>query len=256
MKSTARLFALCAVMMMAGAAGAAGPDEGTETSRPATAPAAAAGSFLAFTHPAALDTQSAYATGTAGYDTARKTGLYEAAAEVRLWGPLSLRGGAVYAAGSQQLRPSFGARLQALHESRHGLDGSLGVFYRPEGLTEAEGELEAVASAGAHLAGSYLVGNLVYGQDPEGNERDGELRLAALHPAGSRLLLGVDSRLRFDLGSRASKPEPKLDAMVGPAATVLLGRVALLVHTGASAFRASASTSYGVFLLGGLGTAF
>jgi hypothetical protein len=253
----ARLLALCVFLdLPAGRARAAATDEG-EAPRPKAASSASVGSFLAFTHPAALDTQAAYATGTGGYDSARGSGLYEAAAEVRLWGPLSLRGGAVYTQqGNHRGRPSFGGRLQALHESKNGLDGAVGVFYRPEGLTEAEGELEAVFSAGTHLGATYLVGNLVYGQDPEGNERDGEVRIGALHPVTSRLLLGLDGRLRFDLGTSSAKREPKLDALVGPAATVLLGPVAFLVHAGASAFRLDAHTAYGMFVLGGLGTAF
>jgi hypothetical protein len=252
-----RLLALCVLLALpAGRAGAAATDEG-ETPRPKVASSASVGSFLAFTHPAALDTQAAYATATGGYDSARGSGLYEAAAEVRLWGPLSLRGGALYTQqGTQRVRPSFGVRLQALHESRHGVDGSLGVFYRPEGLTEPGGEMEALFSAGTHLGATYLVGNLIYGQDPEGKERDGEVRIAALRPVASRLLLGLDGRLRFDLGTSSAKREPTLDALVGPAATVLLGPVAVLVHAGASAFRLDAHSAYGLFVLGGLGTAF
>jgi hypothetical protein len=251
------LVALSAALAVpAGQARAAAGDE-AEVARPAVSASAAAGSFLAFTNPAALDRQSAYATGTAGYDSARGSGIYEAAAEVRLWGPVSLRGGAVYTQeGERRLRPSFGARVQALRESKHGVDGSFGVFYRPEGLTEPEGELEAVMAAGTHVGATYLLGNLVYGQDPEGNERDGELRLAALHPVASRVLLGLDSRLRFDLGTSAAKREPTLDALVGPAATILAGPLAFLVHAGASAFRLDSHTATGVFVLGGLGTSF
>jgi hypothetical protein len=231
-------------------------NDGAAAPPPRTAASAGAGSFLAFSHPAALDTQGAYATGTAGYDGARGSALYEASAEVRLWGPLSLRGGALYAQGEHRLRPSFGARVQVLHEARNGLDAAAGLFYRPEGLTEAEGELEAVVSAGAHLGSAYLLGNLVYGQDPDGNERDGEVRLAALAPVGGPVLVGLDSRLRFALGTRSAKKEPTLDALVGPSATVLVGPVALLLHAGGSAFRLDAHTAYGLFVLGGLGTAF
>jgi hypothetical protein len=253
---TRALLTCLPLVVLAGRA--QGADSGDEGARPRARvdTSAAAGSFLAFTHPAALDSQDGYATGMAGYDSARKSGLYEAAAEVRLWGPLSIRGGALYGQTNQRLRPSFGARVQALHESRSGVDAALGVFYRPEGLTEAEGELEAVVSTGAHLAGTYLLANLVYGQDPQGNERDGEIRLGAVRSVSSRLLLGLDGRLRYNLGSSAAKPEPKLDAFLGPAATVLVGPVALLAQAGASAFRLDAGTDVGMFVLGGLGAAF
>jgi hypothetical protein len=249
-----KLLALCVAPLLWGGAARAADD----VAAPARVEAsAAAGTFLAFTHAASLETQRAYGVGVGGYDSARGTGLFEATAEVRLWGPLALRGGAVYTSGDDRLRPSFGARVQVLRESASGLDASLGVFYRPEGLTEPEGEVEAVLSAGRHLGASYVLGNLVYGQDPEGNERDGEVRLAALHPVAANLLLGLDGRLRFDLGSkaRAGKVEPELDALIGPAASWTVGPLALLLHAGGSAYRTT-TTAYGVFVLAGLGSSF
>ena len=217
---------------------------------------ASVGTFLPLTHAAAVRAQSAAAAANGGYDGARHGSVFEATAEVRVWGPLAVRAGAVATGSDNRLRPSFGARVQVLREQVHGLDAAAGAFYRPEGLTEAEGEIETVLSAGLHLGRAYLLGNLVYGQDPEGNERDGEVRLAALHPVHQRVLLGLDGRLRFDLGSsNAGKGEPTLDALVGPTATLLLGRFALLAHGGASIVRMT-STSYGPFIMGGLGSSF
>ena len=66
-----------------------------------------------------------------------------------------------------------------------------------------------------------MLGNLVYGQDPEGNERDGELRFASLYAVG-RWTFGVDSRLRFAIGTQKSamaQAEPKFDLLAGPVAT-------------------------------------
>jgi hypothetical protein len=257
-RSRSRIFlALCTAQLLPAGVARAADDE-------LAAPAAkvehsaAAGTFLPLTHAAAIDTQRAYGMGIGGYDSARSSGLFEATAEVRVWGPLALRGGAVYTSGDERLRPSFGARVQLLRESASGLDGAVGVFYRPEGLTEPEGEVEAVLSGGTHLGATYLLGNLVYGQDPEARERDGEVRLAALHPFSSSFLLGFDGRVRFDLGSQrgAGKVEPELDALVGPAASLTLGRVALLLHGGASAYRTTADTAYGAFVLAGLGSSF
>jgi hypothetical protein len=225
-----------------------------------TRQSASAGRLLVHTHPAALDGQAALVSALGGYDSARRTGLFEAAAEVRVWGLLSVRGGAVYTSGDGRLRPSFGGRLQLLAESARGLDGAIGVFYRPEGLTEPEGELEAVVSAGRHAGETYLAANLVYGQDPEGNERDGELRLAAVHPLAERLLLGLDGKLRFDLGSdrarQAHRGEPRLDAVAGPLLTLFVGPVAILAQAGASAVAFSDRTAFGAFVVSGLAGAF
>jgi hypothetical protein len=238
---------------------AAEETEAPSVSGGAVRQSAGSANLLSLTHGAALQGK-AQAFGLGGYDTARKAGVFEANAEVRIWGPISVRGGAVHTTGSDTLRPTFGARFQALRESVHGFDGSVGVFYRPEGLTEPEGEIEAVFAAGMHLGRTYAVANVLYGQDPEAQERDGEVRLAALHPVGERLFLGVDSRLRFDLGSDSAKlaahGEPTLDVLGGPAATLLLGPVALLAQGGASAIRLQGATRVGGFVLGGLGAAF
>jgi len=251
---------LCALLTTAGEAGLArGQDEAaTEgaSRAPSVSRAAASGALLPFTSGAPLQDQRAVGAAFGGYDSTRQAALFEVAAEARIWRGLSLRGGAFYTASTDTLRPSFGARYQLLSESRAGFDGSLGVFYRPEGLTEPEGEIETVLSAGRHLGRTYLLANLVYGQDPEANERDGEVRIAALRPVGSLLFLGLDGRVRFDMGSKPTKLEAKLDAIAGPVATVLAGPVALTLQGGASALRLKDSTSYGAVVLGGLGSSF
>jgi hypothetical protein len=233
-------------------------DVPASTALGSTAQATAAGCFLPFAQPAFV-AQRAFASGIAGYDSARKTGTFEATAEARLWGPIAVRGSAVYTNTDHLMRPSFGARAQALREERHGIDGAFGVFYRPEGLTEPEGEIESVLSVGRHAGQTYLLGNLLYGQDPEGSERDGELHLAALRPIRSRFVVGFDGRLRFDLGSNAAKlaehHEATLDAMLGPSATAFAGPVALFVNGGAAAVRLQQQTSYGAFVMLGIGTA-
>jgi hypothetical protein len=215
---------------------------------------AATGRFLSLTHPGAVAKKGAFGSAMAGYDSAGSSASFEATAEVGIWGPIALRGGAVYAGASKRLRPSIGARVQALTESAHGVDASVGVFYKPEGLTEPEGEIEAVFSAGRHLGSCYATANLAYGQDPEANERDGEVRLAFLAPVASHLILGIDGRARFDLGS-SKAGEPKLDLLVGPVAAVPVGPIAFLLQGGASAVK-FAATKAGAFVLAGAGSSF
>jgi hypothetical protein len=222
--------------------------------------AGSVGVFLPFSQPAGIEKKGAYAVGLAGYDTAQRTGSFEAATEVRLWGPLAVRGGAVYTNEDRTLRPSFGARVQIVNERRAGVDGALGLFYRPEGLTEPEGEIESVLSLGRHVGGAYVLGNLLYGQDPEGDERDGEVRLALLHPVGGRLLAGFDSRLRLDLGSQAAKlaahHEATMDVAAGPTVAAALGPVAVSLQGGGSALRLAGQASFGAFMMTGLGVVF
>ena len=71
-----------------------------------------------------------------------------ATAEVRVWGPFAIRGGAEYSTIRKEPRPTIGGRVQLLRQEQHGIDGSFSVFYRPEGFTEPEGEIESFISLG------------------------------------------------------------------------------------------------------------
>jgi hypothetical protein len=138
----------------------AGVDSGS-TEAEIQSPVAAAsdhGAFLPLTLAAAVPTRNSVAFGIGGYDGARRAGIGELAAEVRVWGPISLRGGAVYSDTKGRLRPSIGARLQIFSQDRAGIDGAVGVFYRPEGLTEPEGEIETVVSVGRRIGSLLLLG--------------------------------------------------------------------------------------------------
>jgi hypothetical protein len=216
------------------------------------------GALLPSTLTPRVGATAALAFGFAGYDGARSAPLGSATAEVRVWGPFALRGGAEYSSVRKEARPTIGGRVQLLHQERHGVDGSLGVFYRPEGFTEPEGEIETFVSLGRRFERITVLGNLVYGQDPEGNERDGELRFASLYAAG-RWAFGVDSRLRFAIGTQKSamaQAEPRFDVMAGPIATAAVGPVAFFAQAGPSVLKVTGSTSAGVAALGGVGSVF
>jgi hypothetical protein len=149
-----------------------------------------------------------------GYDGATGKPLMSATAELRFWGPVTIRAGAQYNTTRDIMRPIVGARAQVLREEVHGLDGAVAVFYRPEGFTEPEGEIETFVSLARHWSHILLVGNLVYGQDPEGRERDAEARLALLRRG--RVNLGFDSRVRIALRAKTTSQqiaEPAFDVL-------------------------------------------
>lgn len=201
---------------------------------------------------------SALAFGFAGYDGARSSPIGAVTAEVRVWGPFAIRGGAEYSTVRKEPRPTIGGRVQLLRQEKHGIDGSFSVFYRPEGFTEPEGEIESFISLGRRFEHISVFGNLVYGQDPEGNERDGEVRFASLYGVG-RWAFGIDSRLRFAIGTQRSAmamAEPKFDLLAGPVASAAVGPVALFAQAGPSVFRVTGNTSVGVAALGGVGSVF
>jgi hypothetical protein len=69
-------------------------DEGdTRVVPPAAGPAAGVGAFQPFTTSARGDTQRALGFFQGGYDSARRGSVFQAAAEVQVWGRLSVRGG-------------------------------------------------------------------------------------------------------------------------------------------------------------------
>jgi hypothetical protein len=200
----------------------------------------------------------ALAFGFAGYDGARSAPIGSATAEVRIWGPIAIRGGAEYSSVRREPRPTIGARVQLLRQERHGVDGAVGVCYRPEGFTEPEGEIETFFSIGRRFDRLAVLGNLVYGQDPEGNERDGEVRLASLYAAG-RWAFGFDSRLRFAIGAQRSAmaaAEPRFDLLAGPVASAAVGPIALFAEAGPSVLKVTGDTSVGVAGLAGVGSTF
>jgi hypothetical protein len=163
-------------------------------------------------------------------------------ADLRVWGPAALRAGFTFLPRGQDrsFQPHFGLRVQLLRQTEHRVDGAIAVTYRMDRFTEDEGLIQVAVLVGRRFGDLGLIANLAYGQDPEGDDRDGELRLAALYALGS-VQVGVDGRARFDLFStdarRASRGEGALDFAAGPLASLSLGRFALIAQAGVSGVR-------------------
>jgi hypothetical protein len=198
---------------------------------------------------------------TSGYDGAQSSATLAGAADVRLVGPVALRAGFTYVpdALADTFKPHFGLRVQLLRQDEHGLDGGVGVFYRMERYTEDEGLIQVAALVG-HRTGRFgLYGNVSYGQDPEGDDRDGEVKVAALYALSAMVHAGVDGHLRFDLFSsdarRAMRGASDLDFAVGPLASVSLGRFALVGQVGVSGVRVLALQT-GLLATVGVGSVF
>jgi hypothetical protein len=225
----------------------------------ATLVAAGAGAFLPNTLTARVGSTASFAFAAGGYDLSRHGALADSAVEVKVWGPAALRAQASLSGDSSRMRPGLGGRVQLLRQAANGVDGSVTVLYKAEGFTEADGEIETVLAVGHRFDRVSLLGNLVYGQDPEGNERDGELRGAAFWSAG-RWVLGVDSRARFAIGAQhgpASTVEPRFDIEGGPTAAAVLGPVAMFAEVGPSAFRLEGEkTRIGLAAIAGVGAGF
>jgi hypothetical protein len=217
------------------------------------------GHFLPLTLPADVGRARVLAAAYAGYDSAARASRLLAFADARLYGPLAFRLGAQSAGPSDRVAPSAAARLQFLSEATLGLDAALSIAYNAEGFSEFEGEIEAALAFGKTIGTWRLLANVAYGQDPEGRERDGEFRAAALRRFGTGYYVGLDGRCRVDLGSDTAElrehAESALDIDVGPIMNLVLGPVVLGVHAGFSAVQPQdRDTRFGVVALAGLGS--
>jgi hypothetical protein len=225
---------------------------------PSTAAISAeAGQYLPLTNAPRVDSQRGYVRALGGFDSARRSAQFDARADVTIWGPVAATVGAVYTRKSD-FRPTVGARVQALNQNDHFVDMSVGAYYKPEGFDELEGEVEFVLALGHRFGQLSTFANLVYGQDPEGAERDGELRLAALYELTAPLQVGLDARWRFDLGSEqekiANEGGAKYDLVLGPTASYAFGHVAAIAHAGLSLYGTSPARAGAIVLLGMAGS--
>jgi hypothetical protein len=263
-RSVTMALALAATAGLCRSARAKGADaiEVSEAARPTAATRAAAGSFLPTSVGAAVE-PGAHAVTFAGYDANRDGATAVAAAEVRLFGPVALRGGVTYVsaldAGEGAWQPHVMLRAQVLRQSAHGLDASVGAAYRLERFTPDAGMVQALVTLGRRFGAVTTLANVAYGQDPEGDDREGDVRVAALVRATDALLVGVDASARFDLFSsdarRAARGEHELDLAAGPVAAFAIGDWALLAQAGVSASRAQV-TKVGALALAGIGASF
>lgn len=124
-------------------------------------------------------------------------------------------------------RPGVGAGIRWLDGDT---TSTAYLFYKTEGFTEPEGEIEALVSFEHAFGAMRAVANVAYGQDPEGNERDGELALTAHVEPRTGFFVGGVARYRDALGS--SKEAIVRDGFAGPTATLTLGAFALSVNAG------------------------
>jgi len=195
-----------------------------------------------------------------GYTSDRDRAILDARAEVALLPWLVLQARTATDPESTGVRPSVGLRLRLIGESGARPGIALGAFYKTEGFTEPEGEMEGLLAFSAHLGRLGLLANLVYGQDADGRERDGEVGAAVTIGLGQRWLLGLDSRARLNLAPNAAaqpgkQPLPHFDLVAGPLAMCRLGPAFLAAQAGIAMIELAGLRS-GVFVMVGFGAAF
>jgi len=217
--------------------------------------------YLALTSGAALARQASITTAFGGYDSAAQSAILNATAELRLLSRLALVAGVSYGRASAVdtgLRPQLGVRLQFLSRARSGLDASAFFLFRQDRFTAEDGLFQGGVALGRNIGDTALVMNLVYAQDGEGDDHEGEVRVAALRRVHGGLHLGLEGRYMHALAStdpkRALVGTPSSEAVLGPVAAFLTGSWSFSVE-GGLAMREAGRRQTGAVMLAGIGMA-
>ena len=161
------------------------------------------------------DSQRAFAFVLGGYDTPREKAQLEGTADVTLFGPVAARVGVLYGQSINRLRPSAGLRVQALSQGR--ITASTWASVRSI-ARKASPRPKARSKCWRSLARSF--GHLVPVREPDlrpgPGSRRARRRSSARVPVcvSARFHGGLDTRLRFDLGSDAGKRRAEGEARV------------------------------------------
>jgi len=181
--------------------------------------------------------RAATAVAISGYDTAAKGFRARGAAEGRLLSFLAARVEYEHGlANGPSDRVSLGLRATFLNQAQHGVDLGALVFYQPRDFRE-EGEVVGGLLLSRRFDRLTLVLNPLVGSDPEGDDQSVELRLAGLYKAGSWLVLGLDSRGRYNLSSdekRIGRLNIDWEAQAGATSSFGVGPLLLTTLVGPS----------------------
>jgi hypothetical protein len=181
--------------------------------------------------------RAATALALSGYDSAAKGFRARGAVVGRILKFLTARVEFEHGpANGPRDRVSVGLRATLLNQATHGLDLGVLAFYQPRDFRE-EGNVVAGLSMARRFDRFTVVLNPLAGSDPEGDDGSLELRLAGLYKASSWLVVGVDSRGRYNLSSdmkRAGHSIIDWEAQAGASASFGVGPLLLTTLVGPS----------------------
>jgi hypothetical protein len=248
-----------ALVSLPGRAGAEGPlapeGEGSSFRRDVTR-------FLPTTSSAVVGSSVSVSNAWGGYDGAARTPVFSVSTELRIVRRVSLIGGIAYTSASASdpgLRPQLGARAQLLQQAASGVDASATLLYRSDRFTSEEGLFQGSIAVGRSFGETSAVVNIGYGQDGEGDDHEGEVRVAGIRHVGGGLHVGIEGRYMHSIDStdphRAALGTPSMEAMAGPLVAYTAGRWSVVAEAGVSTRRTSRLDT-GVTAIAGVGTAF
>jgi hypothetical protein len=161
-----------------------------------------------------------------GYDGGHREAVGEAIAEGRITRFLAVRAGASSSDLWGHASATFGIQFGILREETAPLDLGLAVLYHPQSI-RGDGLVSAALLLGKKIGPVSTFGTLGYGQDPEGDDFMGWATLGAMYALSGRFRVGLDNRVRFQLGSDDEKfkgvVQPTMDFCTGPLLAYSLG---------------------------------
>ena len=218
--------------------------------------------MLPNTMSALVGTTPALTAAWAGYDGAAQTPVMTLGTEVRLVRRLAIVAGVAYGnarASDAGLRPQLGVRLQILQQRTSGVDASAAFTFREDRFTSEDGLYQGELAVGRSFGETSTVINVLYAQDGEGDDHEGEVRLAAVRRVWGGLHLGAEGRYMHSLAStdphRSAAGTPSMEAMAGPVVAFMTGSWGFLAEVGVS-MRQTNRLDTGLTTLGGIGTTF
>jgi hypothetical protein len=227
-----------------------------------TVPQADPTRFLPTTTSAVVGSAAAVTNAWGGYDGAARAPTFSVGTELRLFRRVSLVGGVAYGnavAADAGLRPQLGARVQLFGQAASGVDASVGFLFRQDRFAAEAGLFQGSLALGRSFGKTATVVNVVYGQDGEGDDHEGEVRLAALRHVHGGLHVGVEGRYMHSLDStdphRAMNGTPSMEALAAPMVAYTAGTWAFIAEAGVAS-RQTAHLDSGLLALGGIGTTF
>jgi hypothetical protein len=177
-----------------------GEVEAEKSPENAAAEAAASGALSPFSVSPRVP-RAANAVALSGYDSAADGFRARGAADGRVLEFLAARVEYDHGpANGPSDRVSLGLRAALLNQAAHGVELGVLGFYQPRDFRE-EGNVTLGLLLARRFERLTLVLNPLVGSDPEGDDQSFELRFAGLYKVGSRLVVGLDSRGRYNLST-------------------------------------------------------
>jgi hypothetical protein len=222
---------------------------------------AESGALLAGFTPARRGTGVGLAYLLGGYDAAKASPTYVAAAELRPLSRLAIRAEVASLPTSSSLgpQPRLELRWSLTTQAASGIDTTIGLAYRRDKITQDDGIVQAVVAIGRRFGRATVVANLAYGQDAEGDDRVSDLRLATLVRVRDRFVVGAAASASSELGStdprRAARGEVNEELQLGPTCAVGFGGWLAMAQVGAEQIDTT-TRRMGAFALAGAGSVF